>query len=993
MINTSTHYDNFKNPLKIYERDLEIFSLHAAFEETCTGVSKFLLITGPMGIGKSRLITELQKRVVEKNGYFIYGKFEQFKQHIPYFAIIQSFNSLIELILKEDKETLDGWQDRLEKTLGSNGQIITDLFPKLEFIIGKQEPVVPLPPNETEARFNYIFSNFLSVLLQPGVPLTLVLDDLQWADDTSLRIIKDIACNPSYSPLLVIGAYRNNEVDIIHPLAKTLQDIECAGKKIDRISLIPLERRSISDLICDRLNCSKDENESLVDIIYDKTKGNPFFVTLFLRRLSQMQLITFDKDDQKWTICTELIERVIGSEDVEWMLIQQILELPKSTQQLLTTASAIGYNFDLQTLACAAGISSEEAFEFLFAALKEDLIIVENEGQDQLTCNQILYSFQHDRIQQTAYQLIDPLEKEKIHYNIAQAILKNTSRRNLKIKCIIIASQFNRGLSHVVTSQEKYEVAFINFLAGQRAKDTIAISTAIEFFEKGTFLLSDRPFENHYELACELYEGLYTCNLIIGRVEEAETIMNILLENAVNDFERARHYVPKILLYVQLGRNTEALNLGLIALRLLGVKISPNPTQYRVLFEMVKLKFRIKFTHLDKLAYSPEVKDPKILLINRLLGVLSVAAFLLEGRIGKYILLKSIHYSFDHGITAQSSYGIAAGSLILCSESVGDYRNSIKLGQVALTIAERYPKNRESYQANGTVYASAANWYMPYRDLIKLLKGTSNNMLELGNMMQASCYLHLALNLSFLCGIPLNEFNQDIQAAKIQYQNRKEGPYLYRVLSFEQFCRSLQGKTSRISTHHPDHAQLESLKTPHHIWIDDVYKLVLHYYNDEFDDAITLSRKWENNRNVGAGLNFWHLFYFYQALSIASMCRSEDKILLRELHLLNKRIAGWAHVNPHNFLNKSQLISAEVARLNGQYEKAFELYDKAAQSACKSGFLHEQAIAYEYAGILYHKTNKRLLAATFIQAACRTYAGWGAYLRVKKLKERFSELF
>jgi predicted ATPase len=293
--------DRLLIPEKLYGREREIETLLGAFDRVvANGATELVLVSGYAGIGKSSVVNELQKALVPPRGLFASGKFDQYKRDIPYATLAQAFRSLVRPLLGESETKLGRWRNSLSEALGPNGQLIVNLVPELELVIGKQSPVADLPPQDAKNRFQMVFRRFLSVFAREEHPLALFLDDLQWLDAATLDLLEHLVTHPDVRSLLLVGAYRDNEVGRADPLIRTFEAIRNAGARVEEIVLTPLGLDDIGRLIIDALHCEPEHARPLAQLVHERTRGNPFFAVQFLTALTEDGLLAFDPVTQAW---------------------------------------------------------------------------------------------------------------------------------------------------------------------------------------------------------------------------------------------------------------------------------------------------------------------------------------------------------------------------------------------------------------------------------------------------------------------------------------------------------------------------------------------------------------------------------------------------------------------------------------------------------------------------------------------------------------------
>ena len=490
---------NFQIPQKLYGRDREIEILLNAFERVTTAKnkcrevddkvnlpsdsSKMMLVAGYSGIGKSALVQEIYKPITEKQGYFIFGKFEQLQRNIPYSAIVFSFQRLIKQLLTESSTQLEQWREKLLSALGQNAGIILDVIPEIELIIGEQPAVTPLGATESQNRFNLVFRNFIRVFCTPEHPLVIFLDDLQWVDSGTLKLIKLMVTDDNLQYLFLIGAYRDNEVDSAHPLQITLEELQQQQISIDRISLKPLTLHCVSQILIETLHRDLPSVQLLAELVMQKTRGNPFFFNQFLKTLHQENLICFDLKSLCWQWDIAQIKAIDITDNVVELMIDKVKKLPPATQDILCMAACIGAFFDLNTLSIVCKKSNSEVFQNLLPAVHLGLILPLSELDLQLLIQD--YKFSHDRIQQAAYALIEDSKKANIHLQIGRLLLANISDQKLSERMFELVDHFNLGRALIVDIQEKLELAKLNLQAAKKAKQATAYTASLEYLTEG----------------------------------------------------------------------------------------------------------------------------------------------------------------------------------------------------------------------------------------------------------------------------------------------------------------------------------------------------------------------------------------------------------------------------------------------------------------------------------------------------------------------------
>ncbi|WP_147155753.1 ATP-binding protein, partial [Reyranella soli] len=501
--------DRLMIPEKLYGRDREVDTLLTAFDRIVGGGrAELVLVSGYSGIGKSAVVNELHKPLVPPRGLFASGKSDQYKRDIPHASLAQAFQSLIRRLLSQNEEDLRKWQDALREALGQNGLLLVDLVPELRHVIGEQPPVPELPPQEAQRRLQIVFRRFIGVFARPEHPLALFLDDMQWLDVATLDLLEDLLTRSDLQHLLLIGAYRDNEVDATHPLVRKLEAIREAGAAVQDIVLTPLSRGDLGELLVDSLHCQLDRAAPLADLIHEKTTGNPFFAIQFISTLADDCLLTFDYRARRWIWNLPRIRAKGITANVVELMVERLKRLPPETQKVLQQFACMGNSAEFETLRMGYQGSVEDMHDHLWEAVRSGLIFRADNS----------YTFLHDRVQEAAYSLIPQELRAEAHLRIGMLLAEHTPTEKREAAIFDIVNQLNRG-SHLITSVEDRErVAELNLIAGRRAKLSTAYDAALKYLGAGRALLAEETWERNHQLIFSIEYLTAECELLIVTV-------------------------------------------------------------------------------------------------------------------------------------------------------------------------------------------------------------------------------------------------------------------------------------------------------------------------------------------------------------------------------------------------------------------------------------------------------------------------------------------
>ncbi|HEY9877197.1 MAG TPA: ATP-binding sensor histidine kinase [Leptolyngbyaceae cyanobacterium] len=1007
--------DRLEITQKLYGRDDEATLLINTFERISRGQSELMLVYGYSGVGKSALIHEIHKPLVQSRGYFISGKFDQFQRNIPYSAVIQAFRDLVQQLLTESEARVQTWKAKLLDALGSNGQIIVDVIPAIELIIGKQPLVPELPPAEAQNRFNSVIQQFVRVFSQAEHPLVLFLDDLQWADSATLKLIQVLTTDLTSKHLLFIGAYRDNEVNPSHPLMLMLDQIEKNKGLINRICLQPLVQSDLNQLVADTLNCDPALSYPLAELIFSKTQGNPFFATEFLKYIHQETLLYYDHAQHSWQWQLQQIRELDATDNVVDLMTRKVQRLQSPAQRILRLAACIGNRFDLQTLAIVKQQSLAATAAELWEAVLAGLVLpigdsykwinsVEAAESGELS---IRCKFLHDRVQQAVYCLIPEHEKQTTHLNIGRLMLRDTPEELLEEQLFNIVNQFNTGLDLIVESQEKIRLAQLNLKAGQKAKMSAAYEAAIAYLQAGLQLLPSDSWENYYSLAFALHLELSECACVAGQIELSEQLADVALSHAKTKLEKAQVYSLRMLVYTDSNRISDVLETGRLALNLFGYDfpLNPEPLQAAVQQELAQVEINLAGRQISELINLPEISDPEVLAVLVVLRDMTVATYRTHQTMLALVAARTVNLILKFGMASSAALGLSAYAVISCA-ALGDVQAGYEFGQLAMAIADKYNDTQMKCKSCFPFGAMINHWKQPMQTSSTYLIKSYQNGLEVGDFGFASfAVLHLIWR-PLETGVFLDEVYDEAQKYK-DFLRRHNDPTTDYIYSGQcQAILSLKGvgkpQFNLELTDEPcdqqmllEHCRIqEEASTLQFYYVERLrvlYFLECHREARELGEAAA-----ETIANLLPGQIFIveHCFYYTLALTaLYTELSKEDQQQVQQILMRNQaQMKRWSEECPHNFLYKYYLMSAEIARLEGKDHLAWDLYDQGIQAAHDCQFVHHEALGNELAGKFYLAKGKNKIAKAYLHDARLGYLKWGAAAKVQLLDEHYGAL-
>ncbi|MBP5971891.1 AAA family ATPase [Brasilonema sp. CT11] len=992
--------DNFQIPQKLYGREAEVETLLAAFERVALS-SEMMLVVGYSGVGKSALVQEIYKPITEKRGYFITGKFDQFKRNIPYSAIVSAFGGLIQQLLTETEGQLEQWREKLRLALGSNAQVIIDVLPEVELVVGKQPSVPELGAAESQNRFNLVFQNFIRTFCIKEHPLVIFLDDLQWADSASLKLIDLMMTDADIQYLFLIGAYRDNEVNCTHPLMMTLDRLRNIGATVNFITLAPLQSESISQLIADTLHADMPSVSQLASLIVRKTDGNPFFVNQFLKTLHADNLLTFDFERNAWQWNLAQIQATNITDNVVELMIAQLKKLPESTQQILRLAACVGAEFDLKTLSILCDKSPSEIFYDLMTAVQSGLILCISELDTNLLIQD--YKFLHDRVQQAAYALIDDEQKTILHLEIGRLLLQNTSGDAFLDGLFEIVDHLNLGLELVTHQQERNGIAKLNLMAGQKAKAATAYGSALEYLNVGLKLLSPDTWQEEYNLTLALYEEAAEAAYLNGDFFTMNQLALVVMNNAKTVLDKVKVYDHKIQASVSQGNLKEAVKIGLQTLNLLGVILPEEPSQLDVQRGLEETASLLKGLEIEDLISLPEMTEPEKLAAMLVLSSIASASFITSPNLFLLIALSKINLSIIYGNIELSAFAYGQYTVVLCG-ILQDYESAYKFGKLSLVLGERLNAQKEKAKTCLGFGAHSMHWKKHIKETISVLIEGYQGGVEIGDFEYAGyCACYVCEHLYFL-GSELTQLEQEIAIySKAIAQIKQEASFNWTVI-FRQAVLNLLGKTQNPirlfgDAYNEEQSLPLAIKANNRIELLFFYlnKLILCYLFGDTQQAVQNAVLAIQYLEGFATMLVTGLLHFYDSLAHLSAfveaSSSEKETWLNRVNANQEKMQKWAYHAPMNYLHKFSLVEAEKARVLGQYFEAEEFYEQAIQGARENEYIQEEALAYELAAKFYLGRGRLKFAQTYMQEAHYTYTRWGATAKVKDLEKHYPQFF
>jgi PAS domain S-box-containing protein len=982
--------DRLLIPEKLYGREREVQTLLDAFDRIVVGGRpELVLVSGYSGIGKSAMVNELHKPLVRPRGLFASGKFDQYKRDIPYSTLAQAFQSLIRPLLSMPEAELSKWRDDLLSALNPNGSLLVDLVPKLKLIIGEQPTVSVLPSRDAKTRAHLAFRRFIGVFARTEHPLALFLDDLQWLDAATLDFLEDLLVQQDLSRLLVVGAYRDNEVAPAHPLMRKLSAIREAGGTVQEILLAPLSSGDLARLVADTLHCASHRSTSLAQLIHDKTAGNPFFAIQFISALDEEGLITFEHENARWRWDLDAIYSKGYTDNVVDLMVNKLNRLPVTTQRALEQFACIGNSAEATTLSAVLETSEQETEAALWEALHQELIVRSEDS----------YRFVHDRIQETAYSLIAEEARAEAHLRIGRLLNAHTPPKKREEAIFEIVSQFNRGAGLITSEDERFQLAELNLIAGKRAKASTAYASALQYSIAGAALLTNECWERRHDLIFQLELHRAECEFLTGELTIAAERLEILRSRAADTIELAAATCLGIDVYMTLGQIDRAVTIGLDYLHHLKIEWPVHPTEEQARTEYERIRSLLGSYEIEEVIDFPLMNDPTSIATLDVLTKMSSTALFADKNLYALVICRAVSLSIEHGNNDGSCVNYAWLSLIGVFR-FSDYKNALRFAQLGYELVEK--RGLKRFQAaTYVVFAVIVLWKKNLSACANVMRDAFEIANKVGDLTY-SVYSCIGLTgLLIATGDPLDEVQREAENSLSIEQKAKFSMATEMTATHLGLIRTLRGLTAKFGSFDDGQfnelrfeRQLNSLPAIVHCWYW-TRKLQAHFFAGDFVSAIVASSKARPTLLDSPSFEVAE-YEFYSALARAAFCDSATAGQSREhfdaLAAHHKQLEIWAELCPENFENRAALVGAELARAEGREADAMRLYEQAIHSSRENGFVQNEGVAHEVAARFYAARGLETSAEAHLRNARHCYLRWGADGKVRQLDELYPGL-
>ena len=983
-----------------YGRTKELDILHHAYDNTALGSTELVTVSGNSGMGKSMLILESRKQFARHHGFFASGKFDPLNRNTPYLALIQIFKSLVRQWITEDDRSLSLVRNKLQPALDPNGQVIIDLIPEIKWIIGEQPAIPQLPPDETKNRFMLVFRNLLAGLACQAHPLTIFLDDMQWSDAATLEWLENVLCKPSIPYVLLILAYRTDEVDKHHPFFGFLEKKRLEEPNLESIELEPMPLACVNCLIADTLRRDREETHGLATLCRDKTGGNPFFLTQFLHSAYDRQWIHFKNDLWQWNI--QAMERGAITINVADLMADKLQRLREDTQYYLFLAACLGHLFTLSFLASVCNISKRLLEEHLREAVNHGLINPTASNSTDSEHKTTTYRFIHDRVRQAAYHYIAEEKRASIHLRIGRHLLACSQDETQRSRSLFdIINHLNRGLHLINDLEERLNLSLLNFQAGSKAKESAAFEPAWFFLKTAMKLLPQDTWSNYYTNTFKIYINAIEVLYLNTRFDEMKRLADIVLTQKTELLDQARVYEVLIHAYSAIKQQTMALNMGRDILKILGISIPLIPSKSRIMFEFVKIRLLLIGRSPSELLALREMSDPYRLASMRILASMLSAAYFGDPDLFPILVFRQIELSIQYGNTNISPIAYNGYGLFLCG-IIGDIESGFAYYRLATRLDESYTSS--SYKTQSCVFGNlfVRHWKEHLNSSLPDLLNGYKAGIEVGDHQYAAYALLTYLEHAWFLGNKLDDVAQEIAQYTTEIKRIGQDNIDYLAITHQTILNLINRESGRhrlVGTIFNEEKSRTFTSDMNHwtfLWVYHYHKLLLCYLFQKHEEGDKHALMAKNYVHVMVATFDVVLVFYFDALNKLQLFDKQRPYskwkLLRSIADNRKRLKKWAHHAPMNFLQKYHLVEAEVHRVSHHDEQARTNYEKAIFLAEQHGYGLDTALAHELAGRFNIERNLVKMGRFFLQQAMDAYLKCGAVSKALALTTHYPEL-
>ena len=981
-------------PEQLVGRDAELHTLQeAARQVSASGVPELVIVAGHAGTGKSALLAALGNSALLDGAQKVAARFEQHQREVPYATLVQALRKLVRQLLGRDEAALAPWRAALGSALGADAGVMLELIPELAFVIGARPPPPPVAALEAEARLHGAFRKFLGVYTERA-PLVLCLDDVQWIDPASLKLLTHLLTGARLRRVLVVVALRAAEAGADTTLTASCDSLRQHGVRVRQIVLEALGKGESAALVAAALETDGSACAALAALVYAKTGGNPFFTLQFLARLVESGLLRYDHGAAQWHWDAQAIGAREFSDNVVDLMLARLQQLPYGALELVKLLACLGHDAPLATIAQAAGMTALEADEGLWPAARLGLVAREGNA----------YRFVHDRVHEAAYSLMTQASLPERHLHIGHLLLAAAGPDALEGEVFAIVGHLNRARAAIAAPAELAQLAHLNAQAGSRARRAVAFDAARHYYDQAASLTPESDWQERIEETFALFSELAECEYLCGNLERAGRLFAQLAGHARSRLALARVALMRVALYQVSGRFDLAAAVALEALELFGIGF---PDEAGAIADALAAEQAAVARHMAgrsiaALEQEPASTDPELAIVSELLSDMGSSVFSARPELYPLLAVKALNFTLRFGSTATSCMTYSRYAIMLVS--LGAIPDAFAFSELALRLAERDGAGARRRGRLSFVHAAYVHcWRQPIEASVALLEQAHRACQEAGDLPHAGYAAHIAVWNSFEAGAPLDEVQQ--RARRYQdFARQQNNDVLMQLLRcYEQLTLCLQGATGAEGGFDDerfcaasalalmDKASYGAARARFHLM-----RQIAAFTFGRYGEALQAAEAASADQHFFLASVNESTYHFYHALTLAALYpdapRERQVRYMAALQEKQDKLRAWAGHCPVNFDNRYLLVAAEMARCNGADTDAMRAYDAALASARAGGFVHHEALAAELAAAFYRQRGFDKIALAYARDALTACGRWGAYGKMRELERQYPGL-
>ena len=998
-------------PEKLYGREKEISVLMESFERVSRGNAEVLLVPGHSGVGKTALVNELRKPVKAGNGFFITGKFEQYQQNVPYFAFRQALAELCKELQSEDEQQIIQFKTEILQALGTQAQVLIDLVPEFELFLGVQPPLGAIGPQEARHRFAEAMRNFLGVVCRPEHPLVLFIDDWQWAGIDSFELLKQLQVGKTLRYLLVVMAYRDNEINSGHSLLSTLDELQRNNVPIKELKVKNITQNSVVGILKDTLLPTIENASHLAEIIYNKTEGNPFFVKSLIIFLFDFKLLWFDDGLKcwKWKIDEEKDNNL--PDNVVDLFIQKLHSINKDVSSLFSLAACLGNRFNIENLSIISGRSVSDCLKIFSSDQAKEMILplpmgIPNSSKEDRTGFEI-FMFQHDRLQQAAFSLIKEGDLPHILLKIGKLLLSKLSPEQINDRLFEIVNNLNAGFELIDNTNVRIQLVELNMKAARKAYTATAYSAALQYYTSANRVLElhgflDYFWLHHSELGINFFKERAQCEFLEGDQKIGEKCIEEAVSHTEIAVKKADILNILIVHHTLHARYPEAIEAGKLALKTLGISLPEGDYENARDQEIALVRAMMKNLKVSSLEKLPVMSNPEMLMACKILITMGPPCYRSNQKLWSVIVPKVVGYTLSYGNIPQVGYSHTAfgGLLGWVNNDFSAAKEFSEAAAQLMTNVFRSPSDQSVFYL--MIGSSIRHWFKHLKFGSQDYTDAYEIGLRSGNLQYAAYAFGHNMYCRFYQGVPLDVLITETKAS-MEFSLNRHNQWAIDLFEggLKIFDALISDDADKISMNElDDHIYLQSVENNRNIQVTCIYKVLKTFsllLAGNYRDALVLSDETEPIiYTVGTqGLLPWPEHVFARFLILTALFANENKkqqnIWREELNNVLVKLRIWADNCPENFEHKYLLAAAEMAKIDGRFTEAIQLYGKAADAAREGNFLQWEGMTNERTHVFWSECGNEHMAHIYWQHAYVCYSRWGVIAKVRLMEKLHKE--